>query len=94
MRYRLEKKSKRRQKITINADIEERSKSLTAKCSWITLKATSWMFNNWNSKKETTVKTLWKEKSKTITADKITRLQLPKQQTNDKIVGRYCKQRN
>ena len=41
---------------------------------------------NITAKQETTVKTLQN--------NKIIKLQLLKQQTNDKIVERYCKQRN
>ena len=80
MRYRLEKKSNRPRKnklLTNKADIEKRNKSLMAKCSRIIITA----------KKETTVKTLWKEKSKTIIAESLNCNYSNK-------VGRYCKQRN
>ena len=75
------KKSKKRQNITINkADIEERNKSLMAKCSKIIITA-----NNSENIVERKVKNNY---------CRIIKLQLLKQQTNDKIVGWYCKQRN
>ena len=61
------KNNQNNENLQIKCIIEERNKSLMAKCSRIIITA----------KQETTVKTLWK----------ITKLQLLKQQTIDKIVG-------